>query len=66
MGGTLLGTVCVASIWNYLRVVGLGPDDGWQFDGGELMRLVLPFDMVAAIVAITLLWVGMRGAQTAE
>lgn len=64
VGGALLGIACVASIWNYLRVVGLGPDDGWALDGGELMRLVLPADMMAATVAIVLLWIGMRGEQS--
>jgi len=62
-GGALLGAVCVASIWNYLRVVGLGADGGWALDGGELMRLVLPADTLAAVVAITLLWTGMRGGH---
>lgn len=66
-GGALLGSACVASIWNYLRIVGLRPDGGWALDGGELMRLVLPADTVAAVVAIALLWVGMRGERsTAE
>ena len=64
-GGIGLGVACVASIWNYLRVVGLAPDGGWALDGGELMRLVLPADTVAAVVAITLLWIGMRGERVA-
>jgi hypothetical protein len=62
VGGVLLGIACVTSIWNYLRVVGLGPDDRWALDAGELMRLVLPADMMAATIAIALLWTGMRGA----
>lgn len=49
--GIIVGVACVASIWNYLRVVGLADDGGWLLDGGELMRLVIPFDMVAAIFA---------------
>jgi hypothetical protein len=66
IGGILLAVACVASIWNYLRVVGLGADDGWAVDGGELLRLVLPADAMAAIVAISLLWVGMRSDEAAR
>ena len=64
VGGVLLGVACVTSIWNYLRVVGLGPEDRWALDGDELMRLVLPADMMAATIAIALLWVGMRSGKT--
>jgi len=63
-GGALLGAACIASIWNYLRVVGLRPDGGWALDGSELMRLVIPADTMAALVAIALLWVGMRGERS--
>jgi hypothetical protein len=62
VGGVLLGIACVTSIWNYLRVVGLGPDNGWELDGGEVMRLVVPADVMAATIAIALLWTGMRSA----
>jgi hypothetical protein len=58
--GLLVGVACVFSIWNYLRVVGFATDGGWLLDGGELMRLVLPFDMVAAIVAGSVLFLGTR------
>ena len=60
MAGLAVGVACVASIWNYLRVVGFAGDGGWLLDGGELMRLVIPFDMVAAFVAGTVLFVGTR------
>jgi hypothetical protein len=63
VGGTLLGAFCVGSIWNYLRVAGLGPAGEWQLVGAELTRLVLPFDMVAAVVAGVLLWTGMRADE---
>lgn len=59
-GGAMLGVACVASIWNYLRIVGLTSDGRWALDGAELMRLVLPADIAAATVAIALLWTGMR------
>jgi len=58
VGGTLLGVFCVWSIWNYLRIVGFTGDGGWLLDGGQVMRLVLPFDMMAAVVAIALLVAG--------
>lgn len=61
-GGTVLGVFCVASIWNYLRIVGFTADGGWLLEGGQVMRLVLPFDMMAAVVAIVLLVAGSRRA----
>ncbi len=63
VGGSLLGVFCVWSIWNYLRVVGFNDADGWLLEGGQVMRLVLPFDMMAAVVAITLLVVGSGRAE---
>jgi hypothetical protein len=56
----VLGVGCVASVWNYLRVVGFGSSGEWIVDGGELMRLVLPFDMVAAAIAIATVVAGAR------
>ena len=61
IAGVVVGVACVASIWNYLRVVGFTGDGGWLVDGAELMRLVIPFDMLAAIVAgLTLVWGARR------
>ena len=65
IGGALLGVFCVWSIWNYLRVVGLGPDDGWIVVGRDLMRLVIPFDMAAAAVAVVVFVYGARRAAQA-
>lgn len=53
-----LGLVCVWSLWNYLSFVGLTPDGGWLVDGAELMQRVIPYDMVAAAVALVVLWRG--------
>lgn len=66
--GVMLGVVCVASVWNYLRVVGFGPDGEWIVDGGRMIQLVLPVDAVAAIVALSALVVGARrrGSQPTE
>ncbi|NNF63418.1 MAG: hypothetical protein HKN07_04090 [Acidimicrobiia bacterium] len=60
--GVLVGAVCIWSIWNYLRIVGFTPDGGWLLDGSQLMRLVLPLDMVAAGLAIAVFVVGTRRA----
>lgn len=62
----LLGAICVWSIWNYLRSVGFGPGGGWVVDGGELARLVLPYDMAAAVVAVTVLIAGTARGQPIE
>lgn len=62
-GGAALGIVCVWSIWNYLRTVGFTARGGWVVDAGELMRLVLPFDAAAALVAVGVLVVGTRRAH---
>ncbi len=59
-GGLIVAVACVFSIWNYLRVVGFNEDGGWLLDGGELMKLVIPFDMAAAVVAIAVLVLGSR------
>lgn len=62
-GGTVLGIVCVWSIWNYLRTVGFTAQGGWVVDAGELMRLVLPFDAAAALLAAGVLVAGTRRAH---
>lgn len=60
LAGITLGVMCVYSIWNYLDVVGFGPGGSWSVDGGQLMRLVIPADVVAAVVAVTALLLGLR------
>ncbi|MDH3731731.1 MAG: hypothetical protein OES13_11540 [Acidimicrobiia bacterium] len=55
-----IGVFCVWSIWRYLDTVGVGPLGEWVVDGSELMRLVLPNDMIAAVVAVSLLVIGTR------
>lgn len=64
--GFMLAVACVLSIWNYLRVVGFGADGGWRVDGGELLRLVIPADVVAAVVAIVVFVYGTRHLGRAE
>jgi hypothetical protein len=65
-GGVLLGVFCVWSIWNYLNTVGFETDGGWLVRGDEIMRLVMPYDMAAAVVAVVLLVAGSRRAASVE
>ena len=62
-GGLALAVVCVWSIWRYLDRVGFAADGGWQVVGGQLMTLVIPYDMAAAAVAIAVLVIGTRRSQ---
>ena len=61
--GLVLGVVCVWAIWRYLHIVGFSSDGGWIVDGAELMRLVLPYDMAAAAVAVVMFSLGVRSAE---
>lgn len=60
VAGVAIGIICVWSIWTYLRVVGFAADGGWLVDGSALFRYVLPFDVVAAAMAIIALVLGAR------
>jgi hypothetical protein len=65
-GGLVLAVTCVGTIWRYLDTVGFAPDGGWIVDGDRLMTLVIPFDMVAGVVAVAVLLIGTRRAQRTE
>ena len=65
VAGAILGVFCVWSIWNYLNTVGFGPDGSWIVSGADLMRLVIPFDMAAAVVAVIIFLVGVVRADQA-
>jgi len=60
LAGGVLSLICIWSIWNYLRIVGFTDAGGWAVDGGALLRWVLPFDTMAAVVALTALTVAVR------
>ena len=60
VAGALLSVVCIWSIWNYLRIVGFGANGGWVVDGSALLRWVLPFDTMAAVLALGSLTVATR------
>lgn len=66
IGGTVLAILCVISIWRYLDIVGFTAVGGWKVSGSDLLRHVIPFDMVAAGVAIVLLWVGAHTGLRTE
>ena len=61
--GTMMAIVCVWSIWRYLDQVGFGAEGQWLVSRDALMRLVLPFDTVAAVIAVGAVLVGMRHRQ---
>lgn len=61
--GAGLLVACVASIAIYLAVVGFTDAGGWLVDGARLLRIVLPSDAMAAIIAITFLLLASRKAD---
>jgi hypothetical protein len=58
--GSVLGVICVWSIWNYLTNVGFGPEGSWIVSGPDLARFVIPFDVIAAVMAVVFFLVGVR------
>ena len=56
----VLDVICVFSIWNYLRVVGFATDGGWVVSARDLLTLVIPFDVAAAMMAIAALLLASR------
>ena len=58
--GSMLGIICILSIWNYLSIVGFGPGGSWIVSGPDLARYVIPFDIVAALLAVVFFLVGVR------
>lgn len=61
--GSLLVAACVGSIALYLMSVGFTPDGGWLVDGGEMLRIVIPSDTVAAIISLGVLGVAAHRAD---
>ena len=64
--GVAMSIVCVWSIWRYLDQVGFGPNGEWVVSGDALRQLVLPFDTMAAVIALTLAWLGARAQATEQ
>lgn len=65
VGGSVIGAICVWSIWRYLDHVGFGPNGEWIVSNPDLVRFVLPYDVVAAVTAVTLFLVGARSSAQA-
>ena len=63
-GAAVLGVVCVWSIWRYLDTVGFADDGGWLLQASQLNRLVLPYDMGAALLAIVAFSMGVKRSST--
>ena len=53
--GSLIVVACVGSIAVYLNVVGFTESGGWLVDAPRMMTIVIPADMVAAVVALSVL-----------
>lgn len=60
LAGGFVVAVCLGSVAAYLINVGYEPDGGWLVDASGMWRYILPFDMTAAVIAVTSLLVGAR------
>jgi hypothetical protein len=65
-GGVFIGVYCVWAIWNYLHTVGFGPNGEWLVQGDDLFRLVIVNDMIAAVIGLSLLFLGTLKLQRTE
>ena len=63
--GAGMSVVCVTSIALYLTEVGLDEAGGWLVDSEQMLRLVLPFDVAAAVLTIGLTLLAARLADGA-
>lgn len=66
VAGSGLLIACVVSIAMYLTIVGFTADGGWLVDGGEMLRVVLPSDVMAAVLSLTVLFVASRRHATEQ
>ncbi|MEX0756701.1 MAG: hypothetical protein WD532_00865 [Acidimicrobiia bacterium] len=64
--GGMIVVVCVWSVATYLNAVGYTPAGGWLVDGDAMWRYILPYDMAAAVIAITTLTFGVRRRSGAD
>lgn len=58
--GGAIAAVCVWSMAAYLNAVGYTTAGGWLVDGDAMWRYILPYDMAAAVIAVTTLTFGVR------
>jgi hypothetical protein len=66
--GVFMGAMCVMSLVRYLAATGFGPDGGWDVQGPTMVRMVIPADVVAALLTVAALTLGARrwAAQPTE
>ncbi|MEX1004548.1 MAG: hypothetical protein WD990_11550 [Acidimicrobiia bacterium] len=64
LAGAMMVSVCVWSVATYLVAVGYTPSGGWLVDGEAMWRYILPYDMAAAVIALTTLGLGVRARAT--
>lgn len=60
MTGSVVVAVCLWSVWRYLDEVGLGPGGEWRVAAEAMWTYILPYDIMAAVVAVTSLVLGAR------
>jgi hypothetical protein len=60
IAGGMMVSVCVWSVATYLVAVGYTPSGGWLVDGEAMWRYILPYDIAAAVIALTTLGLGVR------
>ncbi|NNL47294.1 MAG: hypothetical protein HKO76_02910 [Acidimicrobiia bacterium] len=63
--GIAVAAICTWSMYRYLSAVGFGPEGEWIVRATELWRLIIPFDIAAAAMALVAVWYGIR-ARTAS
>ena len=61
--GSAMSVICVFSIALYLAEVGLTADGNWLVDQEQMLRLVIPFDVAAALMTIGLTILAARRAS---
>jgi hypothetical protein len=64
VAGVMMSIVCIASIAAYLAEVGLDASGGWLVDSERMLQLVIPFDIAAALITITLTLIAARDASS--
>ena len=66
VAGWMMSVVCVLSIKLYLDEVGLTDSGAWLVDGEQMLRLVIPFDVAAALIAVGLSLLAARRAASPD
>jgi hypothetical protein len=64
VAGVMMSIVCIASIAAYLAEVGLDASGGWLVDSDRMLQLVIPFDVAAALITITLTLIAANNASS--